>query len=65
MSVTFVQWEPSCYVRTDRHDEGKSDFSQLCEKHPTEQKGTGGEDRNLCNRNVHSSTAMAGEQIRM
>ena len=31
-----VQWEPSCYtwtgVRTDRHDEANSRFSQFCER---------------------------------
>ena len=36
ISWKFVQWEPSCSIRTDgrwdRHDEAKSSFSQLCEK---------------------------------
>ena len=26
-----VQWEPSCSIRTDRHDEANSRFSQFCE----------------------------------
>jgi len=26
------QWEPSCFVRTDRHDDANSDFSQFCER---------------------------------
>jgi len=26
------QWEPSCSVRTDRHDEANSRFSLFCER---------------------------------
>ena len=31
ISWKSVLWEPSCSMRTDRHDEGKSRFSQFCE----------------------------------
>jgi hypothetical protein len=32
ISWKSVQWEPSCSMRTDRHDEAKSRFSQYCER---------------------------------
>jgi len=36
LSWKSVQWEPSCSMRTDRqtdrHDEAKSRFSQICEQ---------------------------------
>jgi len=27
-----VQWEPSCSMRTDGHDEANSRFSEFCER---------------------------------
>jgi len=32
ISGKSVQWEPSCFMRTDRHDEANTRFSQFCEK---------------------------------
>jgi hypothetical protein len=32
ISWKSVQWEPSCCMRTDRHDEANSRFSQFCER---------------------------------
>jgi hypothetical protein len=31
ISWKSVRWEPSCCMRTDRHDEANSRFSQFCE----------------------------------
>ena len=31
-SKNTVQWEPSCSMRTDRHDKANSRFSQYCER---------------------------------
>jgi hypothetical protein len=35
ISLKPVQWEPSCSMRTDRHDETNSRFSQLCQERLT------------------------------
>ena len=32
VSSKFVQWEPSCFMRTDGHYEANSRFSQFCER---------------------------------
>jgi hypothetical protein len=32
ISLKYVQWEPSCSMRTDRHDEDDTRFSQFCER---------------------------------
>jgi hypothetical protein len=32
ISWKFVQWEPSCSMRKDRHDEANSRFSQFCKR---------------------------------
>ena len=32
ISLKSVQWEPSCSMRTDGHDEASSRFSQFCER---------------------------------
>jgi len=32
MSWKSVQWEPSCSLGTDGHDEANSRFSQFCER---------------------------------
>ena len=32
ISWKSVQWEPSCSMRTDRHDEGTSGFLQFCDR---------------------------------
>jgi hypothetical protein len=32
ISWKSVQWEPSCSMRTDRHDEGNSRFLQFCDR---------------------------------
>jgi len=31
ISWKSVKWEPSCFIRTDRHYETNSRFSQFCE----------------------------------
>jgi hypothetical protein len=32
ISRKSVQWQPTCFVRTDRHDEANSRFSQFCDR---------------------------------
>jgi hypothetical protein len=32
MSNSMTMWEPNCSLRTDRHDEANSYFSQFCER---------------------------------
>jgi len=32
ISWKSVQWEPSCSIRTDRHDDAKGRFSQFCKR---------------------------------